>query len=285
MRTRIFTFVTTSVAATALVAAAGPVTGAQAATAAESGVRAAWPAVSAYHGVTSEQQTERFTALRDQGYRPITFAVDNASSPRYGAVWVKDSGPAWAMIQGMSSSGYQKRFDEYLAKGYRPTTVSASGSGGDAVFAAIFEKVPGKFFAKHNIGTAQFTAASADAARRGYILTSVNVYGTASDPRYVAVWSQSSQPWSVTAGKTSAEHQAEFDARTKRGEKTALVSVGPGGTYTAVWVKDSGPTWYEYTGMSASGYQKRFDELKAKGFFPARLDVEEGSYTAIWAKG
>jgi hypothetical protein len=243
------------------------------------------PAITAYHGVTGAQHTERFNALRGKGYRPITFTVDDASSPRYGAVWAKGSGPAWAMIQGMSSSGYQKRFNEYLARGYRPTTVSASGSGGDAVFAAIFEKVPGKFFAKHDIGADQFAAANADAARRGYVLTAANVYGTAGDPRYVGVWSQGSRAWSVTTGKSFDEHQAEFLARTKKGEKPSLVSVGPGGTYTTVWVKDGGSAWYEYTGMSPSGYQKRFDGLRAKGFFPAQLDVEEGYYTAIWVKG
>ncbi|MFD8531320.1 hypothetical protein ACFV0L_28250 [Streptosporangium canum] len=37
--------------------------------------------------------------------------------------------------------------------------------------------------------------------------------------------------------------------------------------------------------MSSSGRQKRFDGLRAKGFFPAQLDVEEGSYTAIWVQG
>ncbi|WP_271218822.1 hypothetical protein [Streptosporangium carneum] len=262
-----------SVVAAALVAATAPAADAQ-----------ALPVFSAYHGVTGEQQTERFNALRGQGYRPITFTVDNTSSPRYGAVWVKRSGPAWAMIQGMSSSGYQKRFDDYRAQGYRPTTVSASGSGDDAVFAAIFEKTPGKFFAKHNIDAGQFSAANADAARQGYVLTAANVYGTADAPRYVGVWTQGSQAWSVTTGKSFDEHHAEFLARTKKGEKPSLVSVGPGETYTTVWVKDNGSSWYEYTGMSSSGYQKRFDDLKAKGFYPTQLDVEEGNYTAIWAK-
>ncbi|MEV8634467.1 hypothetical protein AB0395_22700 [Streptosporangium sp. NPDC051023] len=272
MRTFASIAAATSIAA-ALVAVTGPTADAQAA-----------PAFSAYHGVTGEQQTERFTTLRGQGYRPITFTVDDASSPRYGAVWVKESGPAWAMIQGMSPSGYQKRFNDYLAQGYRPTTVSATGSGDDAVFAAIFEKVSGKFFAKHGIGADQFAAANADAARRGYVLTAANVYGTADEPRYAGVWTQGSQAWSVTTGKTFSEHHAEFLTRTKNGEKPSLVTVGPGETYTTVWVKDGGPAWYEYTGMTSSGYQKRFDELKAKGFFPTQLDVEEGRYTALWAK-
>ncbi|MFD0886401.1 hypothetical protein ACFQ08_17795 [Streptosporangium algeriense] len=263
-----------SVAAATLVTVAGPAANAQ-----------ATPAFSGYHGVTGQQQTERFNTLRGQGYRPITFTVDNASAPRYGAVWVKRSGPAWAMIQGMSSSGYQKRFDSYLAQGYRPTSVSATGSGSDAVFAAIFEKVPGRFFAKHNLTTGQFTAANADAAKRGYVLTAANVYGSADDPRYVAVWTQGSQPWSVTVGKSFDEHHAEFLARTKKGERPSLVAVGPDESYTSVWVKDSGPAWYEYTGMTSSGYQKRFDELKGKGFLPTLLDAEGGTYTAIWTKG
>ncbi|MFC3979563.1 hypothetical protein [Streptosporangium jomthongense] len=271
-----------SVATAALVTTAGSAANAQVGT--QTGAQAT-PAFSAYHGVTGQQQTERFNTLRGQGYRPITFTVDDASAPRYGAVWVKRSGPAWAMIQGMSASGYQKRFDSYLSQGYRPTSVSATGSGNDAVFAAIFEKVPGKFFAKHNLTTGQFTAANADAAKRGYVLTAANAYGTADDPRYAAVWTQGSQSWSVTVGKSFDEHHAEFLARTKKGERPSLVTVGPDESYTSVWVKDSGSAWYEYTGMTPSGYQKRFDELKGKGFLPTLLDTEGGAYTAIWTKG
>ncbi|WP_406318976.1 hypothetical protein OHA77_16685 [Streptosporangium sp. NBC_01639] len=58
---------------------------------------------------------------------------------------------------------------------------------------------------------------------------------------------------------------------------------GPDGIYPAARVKDGGSAWYEYTGMSGSGYQKRFDELKAKGFLPSKLDVE-GTYVAVRTK-
>ncbi|MFC7648099.1 hypothetical protein ACFQX6_52255 [Streptosporangium lutulentum] len=31
-------------------------------------------------------------------------------------------------------------------------------------------------------------------------------------------------------------------------------------------------------------YQSRFDELKAKGFYPIHISAENGIYAAIWTK-
>ncbi|MER5319176.1 hypothetical protein [Streptosporangium roseum] len=55
--------------------------------------------------------------------------------------------------------------------------------------------------------------------------------------------------------------------------------------YGAVRAEGSGPAWAMIQGISSSGHQKRFDGLRAKGFLPARLDVEEGYDTAVWVKG
>ena len=244
------------------------------------------PVFSAYHDVTAKKQTERLNTLRNQGYRPITLTVDNAAAPRYGAVWVKSptAGPAWVMDQGMRSNGYQNRFNARVADGYRPTSVSASGSGNAAVFAAIFEKVPGRFTARHDLNADQFAAANAANARRGYMLTALNAYGTVNDPRYIAVWTQAPGTWTVTTALSPQEHHQEFLTRTSNGEKPSLVTVGPGNTYTAVWVKDDGTTWREFTDMSSAGYQNRFNTLKERGFLPVKLDVEEGRYGAIWAR-
>jgi uncharacterized cupin superfamily protein len=244
------------------------------------------PVFSAYHGVTAGKQTERLNTLRNQGYRPITLTVDNAAAPRYGAVWVKTptAGPEWVMYRGMTSSGYQNRFNARIAEGYRPTSVSATGSGNDAVFAAIFEKIPGRFTAKHDLNADQFAASNATAARRGYVLTALNAYGTANDPRYIAVWTQAPGTWTVTTALSPREHHQEFLARTSNGEKPSLVTVGPGNTYTAAWVKDDGGLWHEFTDMSSAGYQNRFNNLKNRGFIPVKLDTEDGRYGAIWAR-
>ncbi|MEV1174144.1 hypothetical protein [Nonomuraea sp. NPDC049784] len=126
------------------------------------GARSAPPFV-AYHGLTFAQQTERFTSLRAQGYRPITVSIstDGSGGIRYAAMW-SSSGRAmgsdlpWVMYQDMSSERYQRRFDQYAAQGYQPAVVSATGYGAGARFAAIFIKNPGfRFVAKHDITAGQ----------------------------------------------------------------------------------------------------------------------------------
>ncbi|MFF4773288.1 hypothetical protein [Microtetraspora fusca] len=265
---------TLAVAAAALAVAAAPTAAhAQAPTASV-----------AYHGITSAQQVQKFQELSGKGYVPVSLSI--SSGPSYAGVWVKSSGVTWAMYQDMSAQGYQQRFDEYYAKGYQPTVVTATGSGDTARFAAVFVKKSGKFVARHNMTTAQLTAANADAVAKGLVLTSVDVYGTAAAPMYAAIWTANTSGVrsEVTVGKSYAEHDAEFKARVSNGYRPGYIAVGPGGTYTTVWRNDKISGWFEHTGMSSSGYQSRFNELKTDGYFPAQVNSEDGKYAAIWTK-
>ncbi|WP_067174576.1 hypothetical protein [Microtetraspora niveoalba] len=238
----------------------------------------------AYHGVTAAQQAQKFHDLSGKGYVPVSLSI--SSGPSYAGVWVKSPGVSWAMYQDMSSQGYQQRFDEYNAKGYQPTVVTATGSGDGARFAAVFVKKSGKFVARHNMTAAQFTSANASAVANGLAPASVDVYGTAAAPMYAAIWTAnpSGVRWEVTVGKSFTEHEAEFRARVSNGYRPGYVAVGPGGTYTAVWRNDKIDGWFEYTGMSSSGYQSRFNELRSEGYFPAQVNSEDGKYAAIWTK-
>ncbi|GAA4519033.1 MULTISPECIES: hypothetical protein [Nonomuraea] len=53
--------------------------------------------------------------------------------------------------------------------------------------------------------------------------------------------------------------------------------------YVAVWSANPG-AWHSSIGMTAAGYQSRFDDLKAKGFHPIHINAERGRYAAIWTK-
>lgn len=240
------------------------------------------PAWFAYHGVGAADSTKRFHQLRDQGYRPITVNVTDGR--RYAAVWVKDGSPVgWSMWQGMSAASFQKRFDAELKAGSQPVSVSATGPAGSPVFAAVFEKRGGRFFAKSNLTPAAFAAANKKAVAEGLALTSVDAYGTPGDVRYVGVWSvNTGGSWYYTYGKSRQQHEAEFYAKKAKGFRPVRVAVAPDGTYAAVWRKDGAKSWAHYVDMSSSGYQRRFDALKAKGLAPVQVNAENGTYAAIW---
>ncbi|MFC7104742.1 hypothetical protein ACFQQB_32400 [Nonomuraea rubra] len=133
------------------------------------------------------------------------------------------------------------------------------------MFTAVFEKKRGAFLAKSGLTPAGFAAANKEAAGKGLALTSVDAYGTPGDIRYVGVWSAGSGgAWQYTYGKSLKQHEAEFYAKKEKGFRPVRIAVAPDGTYAAVWRKDGVKSWAHYVDMSASGYQKRFDDLKAK---------------------
>ncbi|WP_327590706.1 hypothetical protein OHA25_29590 [Nonomuraea sp. NBC_00507] len=243
----------------------------------------ATPAFVAYHAASAGRQTTYARTLKKQGYHPIT--VNVSAGGRYAAVWVKGSSPAWAIYQGMSGPGYQSRFNEFAKKGYQPISVSATGSGSGAVFAAVFEKKSGKHFARHGLTARQFASVNQKAASTGYTLSSVDVYGSAASPRYVGVWTANTGGgWYYTYGKTAKQHEAEVAKRLRQGFRPTQVAVGPDGTYAAVWRKDGLRSWAHYIEMSSSGYQKRFDQQRARGLYPVQVNSESGRYAAVFVK-
>ncbi|WP_433437820.1 hypothetical protein [Nonomuraea sp. CA-141351] len=247
--------------------------------AADAQARPAWVA---YHGLTAAQSVERVRQLKDQGFRPITVNVSDGE--RYAAVWVKGGSPSnWGIWQDMSAEAFQQRFDQESREGAQPISVSATGPGDSPVFTAVFEKRRGKFLAKSDLTPDQFGAANKQAAGQGLALTSVDVYGTPDDLRYVGVWTvNTGGAWYYTYGKTREQHEAAFYAKKKQGFRPVKVAVAPDGTYTAVWRDDGVKSWAHYIDMTSSGYQKRFDDLKRKGLAPVQVNAENGRYAAIW---
>ncbi|GAA3709637.1 hypothetical protein GCM10022224_088950 [Nonomuraea antimicrobica] len=273
--------ITGKIAVVASALAAAGVATTPAATAQATSAQAA-PAWVAYYGLTAAKSAERVRQLEEQGYRPITVNVSDGE--KYAAVWIKDgSSTEWGIWQGMTAEEYRQRFDAGLRSGAQPVSVSATGPADSAVFTVIFEKKKGDFLAKSNLTPARFAAVNKEAAAKGLALSSVDAFGTAGDVRYAAVWSANTGgAWNYTYGKSRQQHEAEVYAKKEEGYRPVRASVAPDGTYAAVWRKDGVKSWAHYVDMSASGYQKRFDDLKGKGLHPVQVNAENGKYVAIW---
>lgn len=250
----------------------------------------------AYHGLNHLDSYRRDAFIQNTytSLRPVAISVGlQNSQERYAMFWDNRPGPKWLErvvnatgAAGGHTGGYQRLFDQLTSDGYRPSVVSATGSGSAATFAAIFEKKTGAFVARHGISAAEFETISFDMLNnKGLIPVSVNVYGTPSDPRYVAVWvaNPAGIAWGYTLAVPASVYQSRFDDRVKAGYRPSVIAVGPDGkTYSTVWVKDGIRTWYAFHGMSAAQYQKRFDEMAAKGLYPVSLDMENGVYAAVF---
>jgi hypothetical protein len=92
----------------------------------------------------------------------------------------------------------------------------------------------------------------------------------------------------VSVAQTFAGHDKLFKAQVQRGWRPSYVAVGAGVRYSAIWRNDKIGSWYEYTGMTTAGYEKRLKDLKARGYYPIQVSAGgSGSgtrYAAIWAE-
>jgi len=226
----------------------------------------------AYHGRTAQQHQEAFDRLSGQGFRMIALSVyGSPSDPRYNAVWVLRPGADFLAFHGVSDADYQGRFDQAVASGQAPVLVSATGAGSSAVFAAVFERgVPGPWMARHGLDRASFEAANQQAVQGGMALRSMTVYGAAASPRFAAVWH--ARPAGVLthlrALENTADYQATFDAETSLPFfRPRFVSVAEDQRIAAVFANDIVGRWVARHGLTASAYQREFDDNVAAGSF------------------
>lgn len=252
------------------------------------------PPYASYHNLTAKEHELRVTSLRAKGYRPITISISNDLQGRtlYAGTW-STSGKAlggdypWALVYNVTSAEYQKRFDEYVARGYYPAVVSAYGFDDYTRIAAIFLKRPNhRFIARHNISGTELINLSNSARKQGLTLSSVDVYGPYNNRRYIAVWTPNTgnADWLVSVNLSGSQHNIQFNKLTKQGYRLTSVAVSASNRYTAVWRKDPNTAWYSYIGMDAATYQRRFNLLDARGFYPVHISAEVGHYAAIWTK-
>ena len=174
----------------------------------------------AYHGVTASDHQTRFDQLAPQGFRPLSLNVSgDPGDARYAAVWIQRPGVDWVAMHGVDAATYQARFDELVAHGLSPSIVSATGPAASASFTALFERIPRRWFARHNLRWGPdtdpdtITHENGRASNEGYLPLCLSVYGDPSDLRYAGIWvgNERATPWSWWSISGDA-YQRFFDA-------------------------------------------------------------------------
>ena len=130
---------------------------------------AAGPTWESRHNLTSSQYQDAVTTYARQGYRPVAvsgYAVGGEA--RFAAIWSKEAGPAWESRHNLTSSQYQDALATYARQGYRPVAVSGYAVGGEARFAAIWNKGAGPdgWEARHNMTPSYYHFFSGTQARQ-----------------------------------------------------------------------------------------------------------------------
>jgi len=148
------------------------------------------PAWVARHGLTAAKYQAEFDANAKKGYRVVQingYAVNGEA--RYAAIFEKSAGPAWAARHGMTAKQYQAEFDVQVKAGLRPVQISGYAVGGEARYAAIFEKSAGPaWVARHGMTAKQYQSEFTNLLYQGYRLDDVCGYVVGGRTLYAAIW-------------------------------------------------------------------------------------------------
>jgi hypothetical protein len=183
----------------------------------------------ARHGMTSTQYQQEFDNLAGKGYRPVWVSGYGVGDQElYAAIWEQRSSVPWVARHHMTSTQYQQEFNTLVGQGYRLVHVSGYSVGGEALYAAIWEKptasVP--WIARHGLTSPQYQKVFDALAGQGYRPVQVSGYSVDGETLYAAIWEKRTPtiPWAARHGLTSAQYQQEFDKVESQGYRLVDVS-------------------------------------------------------------
>ena len=211
---------------------------------------------------------------------------------RFAALFETDDGAfAWQARHGIDSATYQSTFDDLTGQGFRLTSVCGYSEGRDARFNAIWQQRGGPALqARHNLTSDEYQSTFDSLIGQGFRLTDVSGYAIGGQARYAAIWEQREGPeQQARHGLTRGQFQQTFDELTAQGyvlQKVSGYRVNVDVLFAAIWEKENGVTFQARHGLTASEYQKTFDQLVGSGHRLAWVsgysDTGIARYAAVW---
>lgn len=196
--------------------------------------RESGPAWQSWSHLTSAQYQQKFNELSAQGYRPVY--VDGYGfngEDRYSGIWEKRAGTLWVARHRMTSSQYQSEFNKWVGQeGFRLIHVSGYGIGGQAHYAAIFEKSEGPAWrAHHGMTGAQYQSLFDRHKADGFYPKQVSGFNVGGTVYYAAIWDNDIQgAYSTRSNVNVADYQGVFDANVAAGRRLTYVDGYKSGT-------------------------------------------------------
>jgi hypothetical protein len=151
---------------------------------------------------TSQGYQKQFTALVNQGYRPIKVVATKIQIIDYGPLGldyaatfeVRPNSNPWAARHGLTSAQYQSEFNTWVGQGYMPTDINiASYVGRQTSYSVIFEKVPNApaWQAKHEMTYTTFASNDNTLQQQGFTRTILTKCRLANgEYMYAALWTK-----------------------------------------------------------------------------------------------
>jgi CubicO group peptidase (beta-lactamase class C family) len=147
--------------------------------------------------------------------------------------------------------------------------------------------------ARHGIPAGSYQCTVDQLVGAGYRVDRVDAFDAAGAVRFNALFSpDQGSRWRAFHGLTGGDYQELFDDLTSRGYRPRQVDSyrsGGGVRYAGVFVREDGPDFAAYHGLTAAQHQDRFDDLTAEGLRPVSISVVTVGgtrrYTGVYQAG
>ena len=186
----------------------------------------------AWHDRTTANHVAERDKFADLGYRPLSISVyGTPGDPRYAAVMVKRPNLiATKSVINKTQGEYQTVFEDMAKDGFGPFLISATGPKNSAIFAGSFRQMAHIPLTRSNLSKADFIKLNAEQHDKGAILMWADVFGSADEPRYCAIWGPNTDhaAWNIDAVDERGDAlQQRFLAMRGVGARPAVVAVTP----------------------------------------------------------
>jgi CubicO group peptidase (beta-lactamase class C family) len=251
------------------------------------------PPFVAWHGRTLADHTALRNQWTLQGYRFVSLSIyGSVAAPVYAAVMIKRLViVAQTDSPYMTATQWQQTFDEQAAQGFGPVILTATGSASDPRFAAVFQPQDPIPLTRHGLTSGDVTdlgtiqGMNNSAKSQGLILRWAASYGSATDPRFAAIWMPNTDIvlWNNDGLVDAAEvYQARFDAETSVWCRPSFVTLDGDNCYLSLFVADEIGPWIARHDMSPGDYQREFNTWTAQNYYP--ICVQAAGSSAVTAR-
>lgn len=210
----------------------------------------------------------------------------------YTAVWVQRAGVAWEAIHNSNGDNYQKWFDTQAAAGYVSTLITVTGSGSNAIFAGVMEKISvAGWYQKCGLTETQYSTENTNAKVNRYILKSFTEYGTASNRLYCGIWHYNDvfDKYTAFSALSYGDYQNTFNSETtKPFWRPSYVTVSEDHTISAEFTDTDVGSWYARHGLTGEELQSTYTQQLAANRYIISLQGGgtggNAQFAAIWAE-
>jgi CubicO group peptidase (beta-lactamase class C family) len=146
------------------------------------------PALIARHNLTAQQYQQIFD--QNKNYRPkIISAYTVNGTPYFAGIWEEGGGNTWVARHNMTARQYQDNFNQFTGQGYKLSCVTGYTNGGQAAYAAIWEKVSGpSWYARHAIPLGFYQYTFDNFYYQGYAPQFLTGYNVNNQVQFAGIW-------------------------------------------------------------------------------------------------